>query len=87
MKTLPKGYRIIERPEPGTHYKIRAIVAPDGREIYAQLSAFGAGEVEERIRAYLNPSPPPPLPKFEFVRNAGRPKRGAPEHIPEDPEQ
>ena len=70
-------FTITTRREPHTHYVRHAIVLANGRVIHEQLSPYGPGEPETRIREYLTPPPLRPLPPFNYGRaKGGRPKRG-----------
>lgn len=70
---IPAGYRVVTRPELGTHYVVHVIVGPDGREVYAQLSPYAAGEVAERVRRHLAPTPA--VPPLAFGKGDGKPTR------------
>ena len=84
MKTKPK-FRVIESPLVGAPYTVRTIVLADGREVHSQISAYGKGEVEERVRRFLAPADPTPLAaKWDFGRSPGRPKRGTPPREPDE---
>lgn len=74
--TLP-DYRIRTRPTPGAPYTIHAIVLADGRTVHEQLSPYGAGEPEARIREFLMPTPPTAT-IVTFHRSNGKPRRTSP---------
>ena len=56
-------FTITTRREPHTHYVRHSIVLANGRVIHEQLSPYGPGEPETRIREYLTP----PLSALEQV--------------------
>lgn len=74
--TVPE-YRIRARPTPGAPYTIHSIVLADGRTVHEQLSPYGAGEAEARIREFLMPTPPTAT-VVTFNRSNGKPRRSSP---------
>lgn len=79
------AFRVIESPLVGAPYTVRTIVMADGREVHSQISAYREGEVEERVRRFLDPSPARVAPpRWDFGRSPGRPKRGTPPREPDE---
>lgn len=73
-KSLPL-YELHSRKLDGSPYFVHSIIVK-GVKIHSQLSAYGEVEIEERIRAYLNPMAPPPAPRMVYG-HAGRPSKGS----------
>ena len=74
---MTPAFTVTTRREPGTHYVIYSIVLRDGRVAHSQVSPYASGEPEQRVREFINPPPPRPMPAFKYGRaKGGRPKRG-----------
>lgn len=73
----PPAYTIRTRRTPGAPYTVHSIVIADGRTVHEQLSPYGAGEPEERIRDFLKPTPPSAT-VVKFDRSTGKPRRTSP---------
>lgn len=71
------AFTIRTRPTPGAPYTIHSIVLADGSTVHEQLSPYGKGEPEERIRDFLKPTPATAT-VVKFDRSTGKPRRSSP---------
>lgn len=76
MKT--PEFRVYATKLYGAPYTAHSIVLADGRTVHSQLSPYGVGEAEARVRAFLTPEPlPVRTVKFNNrIRSPGRPRKG-----------
>lgn len=73
---LPR-YHIRQRPLLGTRYVSHSIELADGGVVHAQLSPYGAGEAEARVREFLAPAsntPPPRFVPYNYSKPGPKPK-------------
>lgn len=69
------AFEVRTRPLLGTRYIAHRIVLADGRGVHEQLSPYGVGEVEARVREFLAPKPAAPPPRFiHYARRGPKPK-------------
>lgn len=71
-------FRVYATKLQGAPYTAHSIVLADGRTVHSQLSPYGNGEAEARVRAFLTPEPiAPRIVTFNNrIRSPGRPRKG-----------
>lgn len=78
--TLPE-HVVTSAPVPGTFYRAHTIKVA-GQIVHSQLGPYSEKEIEDRIRAFVNPEPVRAMPAFDakaygYSSKGGRGKKSA----------